>query len=164
MTPLDNVAEKNDLISLFFLEICGYVFSKPSRSTPSSSLGRMDETFRWASRSDCQLDLGPTERVSDKRNGQNSIRVLFGSTWSNQIFEVDSKSFRRSSYRSKISKQFANPLQMDRLHFSCWIHIGLLFHIRRRTSCRRNCNTRRKANVFFHSNEYSLFASEKKDR
>ena len=42
-------------------------------------------------------------------NGQNSVWVFFGSTLSSLTLDVNSRSFRRSSYRSKIAKIMKHP-------------------------------------------------------
>ena len=86
-------------------------------------------------------------------NGRHSVRVLSGSTWSNQTCDVNPRSFRRSQNRSEIAKQRANSLRMDRFYISRWIRMGFQFHIRRGTHCWKNCDSVRKTNMHLHSSK-----------
>ena len=80
------------------------------------------------------------------KNGTDKTRFeyFFGSTLSNLIREVKSRSFRRSSYPVQIAKIMKNPCVWTDFNFSCWILMGLQVRLRRNTSCRWNFDSRGK--------------------
>ena len=123
--------------------------SSSSRTRWSGSFGRVGATFQLISRSGCQLDLRPTERLSAEWSVQHSVRLFSRSEQPKKKLDVNSRSFRRSSHRPQISKPCPHALRMESLHLPCWVIIGLEVHMRRR----RNCDAKRKTNMLHHSRE-----------
>ena len=89
-------------------------------------------------------------------NGTDKIRCEYCLDQNNRIkiFEVNSRSSEEVRIDPKIAKRCANISYGWTDYFvSCGIIIGLQVHIRRRTSFRRTCSTRRKTSVLFYSCE-----------
>ena len=73
--------------------------SSSSGTRWSCSFGRVDATFQLISRSGCQLDLRPTERLSAEWSVQHSVRLISRSEHPKKKLDVNSRSFRRISHR-----------------------------------------------------------------
>ena len=75
-------------------------------------------------------------------------RHLDDTAWSNHIFEVNARSFRREVHIDpKLQNKVRIPYGGTSLHFSCWIHMRLQVHLRRETRRRRTCDSVRKASL-----------------
>ena len=93
----------------------------------SCSFGRVGATCQLISRSGCQLDLRPTERLSAEWSVQHSVRV-FSRSEQPKKKDVNSRSFRRISHRPQNFKTMSTCATDGELASTMLSHHSNMLH------------------------------------